>query len=101
MFGIRKIHDDATTATEASLAQVQVILRAQFHALDEAGIGRLPDQLRNPLKHPFRAILFAAEDARGQVLGFALLFHDLELHFCYVDFLSAARGGTDGGVGAI
>lgn len=99
MFRIRKIHDDTTTANKASLAQVQAILRAQFVALDEAEITKLPDKLRNPLKHQFRAILFAAEDARGQVLGFALLFHDPDIQFCYLDFLSAARGGTGGGVG--
>ncbi|MGH8501793.1 MAG: histone deacetylase family protein [Gammaproteobacteria bacterium] len=98
MFRIRKIHDD-TTANKASLAQVQAILRTQFQALDEADIVKLPEQLRNPLKHRFRAILFVAEDARGQVLGFALVFHDPEINFCYLDFLSAARGGTGGGVG--
>jgi len=98
MFRIRKIHDD-TAVNKASLAQVQAILRTQFQALDEADIVKLPEQLRNPLKHRFRAILFVAEDARGQVLGFALVFHDPELNFCYLDFLSAARGGTGGGVG--
>src|SRR5680860_202786 len=98
MFRIRKIHDD-TNVNKASLAQVQAILRTQFQALDEADIAKLPQQLKSPHKHRFRAILFVAEDARAQVLGFALVFHDPELHFCYLDFLSAARGGTGGGTG--
>ncbi|MGI8740844.1 MAG: histone deacetylase family protein [Gammaproteobacteria bacterium] len=98
MFRIRKIHDD-TNVNKASLAQVQAILRTQFQALDEADIVKLPQQLKSPHKHRFRAILFVAEDARAQVLGFALVLHDPELHFCYLDFLSAARGGTGGGTG--
>jgi hypothetical protein len=99
MFRIRKILDDTTAANKAAIAQVQAILRAQFFALDEAEITKLPDKLRNPLKHHFRAILFVAEDARAQVLGFALLLHEPDIGFCFLDFLSTARGGTSGGIG--
>ncbi len=100
MFRIRKIHDDTTTANRERLGQVQAILRAQFPGLDERDIAKLPDQLRNPLKYRFRAILFVAEDAKGYVRGFALLLHAPDLGFAYLDFISTGRGESGGGIGS-
>lgn len=100
VFRIRRIFDDTTAANREALVQVQAILESQFPALRDEDIARIPEQLRNPLKFRFRSLLLVAEDARARVKGFALLQHAPDLDFAYLDFLSAARGQTGGGVGS-
>jgi len=51
------------------------------------------------MKYRFRAILFVAEGAKDSVLGFALLFHEPVLKFCYLDYISAEKLKTGGGIG--
>ena len=99
MFRIRRVYDDITPANQDAIAEVLTILRTQFPGLSRRDIAKLPDQLRNPLKYKFRAILFVAEGARGKIDGFALLFHAPMLKFCYLDYISAARQMTGGGIG--
>jgi acetoin utilization deacetylase AcuC-like enzyme len=100
MFRIRRVYDDVTPTNKEAIAQVQKILRQQFPALSEREIAKLPKQLRNPLKYRFRSILFAAEGPARRIDGFALLLHEPILKFCYIDFLSAARYRTGGGIGS-
>ncbi len=78
---------------------MQDILRTQFPFLSRRDINKLPEQLRNPLKYRFRSILFVSEGFRGQVNGFALLFHEPTLKFCYLDYISAAERKTGRGIG--
>ena len=99
MFLIRKIYDDATSANQVAIAQAQAILRAQFPGLGEDDIAKLPNQLHDPLKHRFHAQLLAAENGHGELLGFALLLHAPDLRFAYLEYISAAPGGTGGGIG--
>lgn len=99
MFRIRRIYDDALPVNQAAIEQIQEILRTQFPFLKEKEIKKLPDKLRNPMIHGFRAVLLAAEDNRGRIKGFALLFHESELNFCYLDFISAAIRTTGRGIG--
>jgi acetoin utilization deacetylase AcuC-like enzyme len=99
MFRIRRVYDDITPANQEAIAQVQDILRTQFPLLSKRDIKKLPEQLRNPLKYHFRSILFIAEGVRGHINGFALLFHDPALKFCYLDYISAAERKTGGGIG--
>jgi len=99
MFRIRRILDDTTEANRDALGQVQRMLREQFAAVDEADIAKLPEQLRNPLKFRYRAVVFVAEDSRGKVTGFAMMLHVPDLNFCYLDWISAAPGATGGGIG--
>jgi GNAT superfamily N-acetyltransferase len=99
MFRIRRVYDDITPANKEAIAQVQEILRTQFPALPKRDVGKLPEQLRNPLKYRFRSILFVAEGAKGRIIGFALLYHGPILRFCYLDYLSAAERKTGGGIG--
>jgi acetoin utilization deacetylase AcuC-like enzyme/GNAT superfamily N-acetyltransferase len=99
MFRIRRVHDDITPANKEAIAQVQEILRTQFPLLSKRDIAKLPEQLRNPLKYRFRSILFVAEGAKGRIIGFALLFHEPALKFCYLDYISAAERRTGGGIG--
>src|SRR5690606_9385893 len=81
------------------LAQVQQILRAQFPAVDPSTLDALPQRLIDPAPANFRPQLFVAESGRHGVIGFALLYHAPDLRFCFLDFISAAKGGTGGGIG--
>jgi acetoin utilization deacetylase AcuC-like enzyme len=99
MFRIRRVYDDITPANQDAIAQVQEILRVQFPLLSRRDIKKLPEQLRNPMKYRFRSILFVAEGIRGHINGFALLFHEPALKFCYLDYISAGPQKTGGGIG--
>jgi acetoin utilization deacetylase AcuC-like enzyme len=99
MFRIRRVYDDITPANQDAIAQVQDILRVQFPLLSRKEIKKLPEQLRNPMKYRFRSILFIAEGIKGHVDGFALLFHEPTLRFCYLDYISAGPQKTGGGIG--
>jgi len=100
MFRIRRVYDNVTPLNREAISQVQEILRNQFPGLSRREIGKLPKQLRNPLKYRFRAILFVAEDSKDRVRGFALLFHEPILNFGYLDFISAAERETGRGIGS-
>ncbi|MDD5093662.1 MAG: histone deacetylase family protein [Dehalococcoidia bacterium] len=99
MFRIRRIYDDVTHVNREAIAQVQAILRAQFPGLSEKDISKVPKQLRNPMKYRFRAILFIAEDSKLHVKGFALLFHEPTLQFCFLDYISTVEGKMGRGIG--
>lgn len=99
MFLIRRVYDDITPANLDAIRQVQEILRAQFPLLSRRDIKKLPEQLRDPMKFRFKSILFIAEGARDHVDGFALLFHEPALRFCYLDYISAGPQKTGGGIG--
>ncbi len=99
MFRIRRVYDDITPANKEAIAQVQNILQTQFPDLSKRDVAKLPEQLRNPMKYRFRAILFVAEGLKGSIDGFALLFHEPVLKFCYLDYISTARQMTGGGIG--
>src|SRR5688572_2506149 len=100
MIRIRRIYDDVNDQDKAAIAQAQEILRQQFPGIGEEMISRLPDELRDPLRARFRTILFVAEDLlRHKVRGFALLHHFPDLRFCYLGFISTARGRTGRGIG--
>lgn len=99
MLRIRRIYDDTLSIDKEEIARVQQILLDQFPAITAEEVEKLPEKLRNPLKYRFRSILFVADDPRGQVKGFALLAHAPDLDFCYLDYISAAKKITGGGIG--
>ena len=99
MFRIRQVPDDTASANRVAVQQAQEILRTQLPELDPEQIARIPEELSNPMRYGFRAVLFVAEDGRDQVRGVALLLHSPRLSFCYLEYLSAAPGTTSRGVG--
>ncbi len=99
MFRIRRIFDDVIPANQHALEQVRAILRSQFELLDRQKIDRIPELLRDPLKYHFRSILYVAEDHRSTVRGLAMLDHDADLKFCYLDYLASDRKLAGRGVG--
>jgi len=99
MFRIRRVYDDVTQLNKEAIRQIQDILRVQFPHLPGRDIRKLPEQLRNPMKFRFKSLLFIAEGTKGHVDGFALLFHEPALRFCYLDYISAGPQKTGGGIG--
>ncbi len=99
MFRIRRLFDACLPANRLIMEQVQTILRSQFPDLSEKDISKLPKQLDNPVKHGFRAMLYVAEGSRGKLKGFALLLHEPDLGFDYLDYISTAPGSTGRGIG--
>ena len=101
MFRIRQILDPILPGNKTVIEQVQKILRQQFDGLTHADIDKIPDQLADPVKYRFRTFLFVAEGPRGSVKGFALLLHAPDLHFCFLDYISAAQQKTGRGIGGV
>jgi acetoin utilization deacetylase AcuC-like enzyme len=99
MFKIRRVYDDRLPVNRDILQQVQQILRTQFPGLPEKEIDGIAERLRDPFKQRFAALLLSAENMRQRVLGFALLLHDREIGFCYLDWIATAAGTTSGGLG--
>lgn len=99
MFKIRRIYDDLPQANQAAIHQVQAILREQFPLLNQASIDNIPDLIRNPLNQRFSSILCVAEDHKEAIKGFSLFSHEPKLRFCYLDYISAAKSTTGGGIG--
>jgi acetoin utilization deacetylase AcuC-like enzyme/GNAT superfamily N-acetyltransferase len=99
MLRIRRIYDDTVPANRDRIEQVQSILRSRFGAADETEIASLGEKLRNPFKQRFRSILLVAETLRHRVLGFALVLHEPEIGFCFLDWIAMAGGRSGGGTG--
>ncbi len=100
MLRIRRITGSRDAAERAVVAEVQAIMAAQFAGLPPDDIAKLPDQLNNPMKYGFVSELLVSETAHHKVRGFALVLHDPDLHFSYLELMSTAPGRTGGGQGA-
>lgn len=101
MFRIRRIFDDVHPANQHAIARIREILATRFHEVNGAKIDKIPEMLKNPFKYQFRSMIYVAESLGRKVQSFALLSHDPELGFCYLDFLSAAPDVRGRGVGGL
>ncbi|MDH4321910.1 MAG: GNAT family N-acetyltransferase [Desulfobulbaceae bacterium] len=99
MLRIRRIYDDILPVNREILRQIREIFHTRFRAVDEKEIDAIGEKLRNPFTQRFRTILFVAESMRGKVLGFAMLLHEPEIGFAYLDWIAMAGGSTGGGLG--
>ena len=99
MLRIRRIYDDVLPINQEILAQVKDILRSRFSAVSSEEIESIGEKLRNPFKLRFRTILLVAETLGGRVVGFALILHEPEIGFTYLDWIAILTGRTGGGIG--
>ncbi len=99
MLRIRRIYDNVLPVNKSTLGQVQEILRSRFSSMAEAEIALICEKLGNPFKQRFRPILFVAESIKGKVRGFAILLHEPEIHFTYLDWIATASDRAGGGIG--
>lgn len=100
MFRIRRIYDDLLPANQTAIAACGQILAAQFAVGSNPQAPLLAEILRNPFLQQFKSILYVADNRRAEVLGFALVMHDPDAHFCYLDYLAADEKVKGRGVGA-
>lgn len=100
MFRIRRIYDDVLPLNQSALNEVRAIFRDQFPDAPIGDLEPLSDRLRNPFLKRFRTILYVAENARHHVVGFAIVLHEPEIEFCYLDFLAAGKDVPGRGIGA-
>ncbi len=99
MLRIRRIYDDVLPLNQQILSQVKEILRSRFCEVAEDEIEAIGVKLRNPFKQKFLSIMFAAESMKGKVLGFAMLLHEPDIGFAYLDWIATATGRSSGGLG--
>ncbi|MCA9263401.1 MAG: GNAT family N-acetyltransferase [Planctomycetales bacterium] len=100
MFRIRRIYDDVLPVNKLALAEVRKIFWERFPDAPPGDMDSLVERLRNPFKKRFRTVLYIAENARHHVTGFAIVLHDPEARFCYLDFLATGKSVPGRGVGA-
>ncbi|MBI1424447.1 MAG: acetylpolyamine amidohydrolase [Gammaproteobacteria bacterium] len=100
MFRIRQVPDDSSPHNRHAIEQVLEILRVQFPGARPVEFEKLPRQLIDPLKYKYRSVLLVAEDAMANVKGFAMFLHLPDIEIVYLELVSAAPGGTGGGVGS-
>jgi len=99
MFRIRRIYDEILPINKDALEQVKGIMRARFSEAREEEIEQLGQKLHNPFKQRFRPILFVAENEHHRVLGFAMLLHEPQIGFTYLDWIATTAGKASGGIG--
>jgi acetoin utilization deacetylase AcuC-like enzyme/GNAT superfamily N-acetyltransferase len=102
VFRIRRIYDAVIPVDQDAVSQIQEILRTQFPGLNDAEVSGLPDRVRGLAPGRFRTILLAAErfaGGRPHVEGFALVSHEPQVGFAFLDFIATASGLTSQGVG--
>src|SRR5688572_25653906 len=100
MFRIRRIYDDVLPANRQAIREVKQIFADQFAGAPQEDLTQIEERLRNPFRRRFKTILHVAENARGHVLGFAIVLHEPVIHFCWLDYVASAKGMTGRGVGA-
>lgn len=101
MFRIRKIYDDTTVANRHAIEQVQSIIRQQFPTARREDLEKIPLQLHDPVKFKYRSVLFVADNAAGNVKGFAIMLHLADLNVAYLELISVAPKKNGGGLGSI
>ena len=100
MFRIRRINDGVLPLNKAALREIHQIFRDQFADAPIEDIDSLSERLQNPFLKRFRTLLFVAENARHRIFGFAIVLHEPEINFCYLDFLAAGKDVPGRGIGA-
>ena len=100
MFRIRRIYDDVLPVNQRAIAEVRVIFREHFAGAPQADVDNLPEHLRNPFKKRFRTILYVAENSKGHVSGFAIVLHEPDLKFGYLDYLATSGKSIGRGIGS-
>lgn len=97
MFRIRQLVDGSLPRDRRDLEEIVAILRERLPGIPERDLEKLPETLRDPMSARFRALLFVADDLKGDLKGFALVLHAPDLGFCLLDYL--ATGGKLAGSG--
>ncbi|MDY0000429.1 MAG: GNAT family N-acetyltransferase [Polyangia bacterium] len=102
MFRIRRIHDDLLPTNRVVLRQVQELLGERFSGIPAVEIESLGERLRNPFLQRFRTVILAVEGPGHRVKACAVISHEPEIRFCFLDYLATrAKRAGDGLGGAL
>lgn len=98
MFRVGRIFDLSTAAEKRKMGEVQAIFRRVFtSAADYAD--RIPELLTQR-SHAVEFIVLTAENARDQVLGFALVQYFPDLRYGYLDYIASDPERRSLGIGS-
>jgi acetoin utilization deacetylase AcuC-like enzyme/GNAT superfamily N-acetyltransferase len=100
MFSIRRIHDVTIPVNRAAIREVAEIFASHFAAAPQTDITELAEKLRNPFDRGFRTILYVAEKGRRRINGFAILLHEPQIGFCFLDYIATRTSNPGRGIGA-
>lgn len=100
MFRIRQIKTSTLPADRKLIEQVQHTLKERLPGIRPHEVESLPQRLIDPLVYRLRSMLFVADDMRGRMLGFALVSHAPDLHFCLLEYIATPARLSGGGIGA-
>ncbi len=99
MFRIRQVWDSESSGNAAALLQAQQLLRQWYPLAPPDEFAALGAKTLDRLRRGFRTLPYVAEDANERVRGCAILLHDPELRFDYLDYIAATPTKAGGGVG--
>lgn len=99
MIKIRKITNPYLEGNLRKMEKVKKILREQFPLIHESKIADIEEQLVDPLKYKYKAVLFVTENIHESVKAFALVFYMPDLRFCYLDYLAVTPDRSSSGIG--
>jgi len=99
MFLIRRIYEDYLPVNKRAIQEVKEIFLGHFPDAPRGDIESLAQRLSNPFLKRFRTILLVAENSSQHVLGFAILLHEPELNFCYLDYMGSGKALSGRGIG--
>lgn len=100
MFRIRPVTNTWHPVNVRSLEQIKQLLRLRFPDEPEYYIQKIEEYLQNPLKHGYAATLLVADNLYGGVRGFALVSHQPQLRYMFIDYLAVKPGSFRGGMGS-
>lgn len=99
MFRIRKISNPYLKVNARAIEQVKNLIDKQFGDIKKEKIDLITDQMIDPVKYNYHAMLFVADSYTENIKGFALLLHMPDLQFYYLDYMAVSPGKTSSGVG--
>jgi len=100
MFRIRRIHDAAPPISRSAISEVQRLLREQFPLAPQDDADNLAERLHNPFLKRFRTVLYVAVDGSDRVLGFAILLHEPDAQFAFLDYIATIEEMRGRGIGS-
>lgn len=98
MFRIRKVYGAQSQEDKKTIAQVRELMRKEYPHQEIEDEEQILEHLLNPLKYGYRSILFVASGFGAKIKGFALVFHDPGLRFCFLEELLVAKENENLGI---
>lgn len=98
-FRIRGVFDDFLPVNRRAIEQILNITESQIADMSEESLNNVRSLFVNPVINKMRHYFFAAENNRGEILGFAQMSYAVDLKFCFLDLLANNNKKATGGIG--